>query len=146
MKLRYFLADAQGQIQKVSQAAVQDLWHGRRRAHSHGHAPVTEMRLVTVVCDDALLPTKLFLLRLPLTDGWFTQENRLSLQVTFRPECVTADEAFRHHTTGWPSDFFQQLAIVLDVPLTSLQVPLGVGGPLLTAAAMRGQALRYFAR
>jgi hypothetical protein len=127
---------------------VLGLWHGERRAHALEIAPVTEMRLVSVVCDDKLLPIKVFLLRLPLTDGWFTRENRLRLALFFRPDCVTTDEALRHHTEGWPSDFFPQLAVVLDVSVASLQVPLGIGGPLLMAAALRTtphQALRYFA-
>ena len=147
MKLRYFLVDANGQIRKVSQSAVLGLWHAQRRAHGTGAAPVTEMRLISVVCDDRLVPTKLFLLRLPLTNGWFTPENRLALELFFRQECVTAEEALQHHTEGWPSDFFRQLAVVLDVPVTSLQVPLGIGGPLLMAASLRTtprQALRYF--
>ena len=51
-----------------------------------------------------------------------------------------------HHTEGWPIDFFKQLAVVLDVTRKDLDVPLGIGGPLLMAAALKlspKQALRY---
>jgi hypothetical protein len=38
------------------------------------------------------------------------------------------------------------LAVALDVPVAALQVPLGVGGPLFLAVALRvmpRQAIRY---
>jgi hypothetical protein len=125
---------------------VQGLWQGCRRADALGCPAANELRLVSVVCDEDLLPTRIYLLRLPLTNGRFTEENRLTLQLFSVPDCVTPDEMVRHHTEGWPGDFFRQLAVVLDVSVANLQVPLGVGGPLLTAAAMRvtpQQALRY---
>jgi hypothetical protein len=146
MKLRYFVVDHEGQLQKAAQAGVQGLWEGRRRAKALGCRAAHELRLVSVVCDEDLLPTKVYVLRLPLTGGWFTEENRLTLQLFAMPDSVTPGEMLQHHTEGWPADFFRQLAVVLDVPLASLHVPLGVGGPLFTAAAMRvtpQQALRY---
>jgi hypothetical protein len=44
---------------------------------------------------------------------------------------------FLHHSEGWPFDFFTQLAVALDVPRQQLDVPFGIGGPLLVAAALR---------
>jgi hypothetical protein len=44
---------------------------------------------------------------------------------------------FAHHSDGWPPDFFTQLAVALDVPRSNLDVPFGIGGPLLVAAALR---------
>jgi hypothetical protein len=146
MKLRYFVVDDRGQLQRASQVGVQRLWEGCRRAAALGCSGANELHLVSVLCDEDLLPTKVYVLRLPLTDGWFTAENRLILQLFAMPDCVTPGEMLQHHTEGWPADFFRQLAVALDVPLASLQVPLGVGGPLFTAAAMRvtpQQALRY---
>ena len=145
MKLRYFIVNHQGRLHKVAQARVQALWEGRG-AESFGFPAAHELRLVSVVCDDDLLPTKVYVLRLPLTDGRFTEEDRLTLRLFSMPDCVTPGEAARHHTEGWPADFFRQLAVALDVPVAGLHVPLGVGGPLFTAAAMRvtpQQALRY---
>src|SRR5207302_5014789 len=79
MKLRYFVVDARGQLRKASQAWVRELWEGRRRASDLGCPSGNELRLVSVVCDDALLPQRLYLLRLPLTEGKFTEESRLTL-------------------------------------------------------------------
>jgi hypothetical protein len=62
------------------------------------------------------------------------------------PSRVTAHEMFVHHSEGWPRDFFRQMAVALDVPKAFFDVPLGIGGPLLMAAAMRvppREAVRY---
>jgi hypothetical protein len=146
MKLRYLVVDPCGQLRKVSKAAVEGLWRGCYRADQLGGAVANELRLVSVLCDRHLLPRKVFLLRLPLSDGWFTEANLLTLRIFSRPDCVTPKEVIGHHTAGWPANFFRQLAVVLDVPLTGLSVPLGIGGPLFTAAKMRvtlQQAVRY---
>ncbi len=146
MKLRYFVIDASGQLRKASQAAVRGLWEARRGANALAGPADNELRLVSVVCNADLLPRKLYVLRLPLVAGVFTEESYLTLHAFGRPDCVTPAELVRHHTAGWPPDFFRQLAVALDVPTTALDVPLGVGGPLLLAAAFRvtlQQALRY---
>jgi len=146
MKLRYFVLDSAGQLRKASRAAVEGLWHGCHRSDALGCSPANELRLVSVVCDNNLLPRKVYLLRLPLTDGRFTAENYLTLQLYAMPDCVTAGEVIRHHGQGWPRDFLRQLAVLIDVPLARLHLPLRVGGPLITAAALRvspRQALRY---
>ena len=146
MKLRYFVLGRDGQLRKASQAAVEGLWEGADRADALGCAGDNELRLVSAVCDDDLLPQKIYLLRLPLTRGVFTPENYLTLQLFTMPDCVTPLEALRHHGEGWPPGFLRQLAVALDVPLAFLRVPFHVGGPLFTAAALRvspRQALRY---
>ena len=146
MKLYYFVVDARAQLRRVSDAELRGLWQGRRTAAALGCPTGNELRLVSVLCDDDLLPQKIFLLRLPLSAGRFTRENYLTLQIFSRPDCVTPREVIAHHTAGWPSDFFRQLAVALDVPRKDLDVPLGIGGPLLTAAALKlspKQALRY---
>jgi hypothetical protein len=146
MKLRYMVIDERGQLRKVSQSAVKGLWEGRRRAETLGCPSCNELRLVSVVCDDDLLPQRIYLLRLPLMQGKFTEESYLTLQLFARPDCVTPNELARHHMAGWPLDFYRQLAVLLDVPISSLNLPLGVGGPLFLAAALRltpRQALRY---
>lgn len=125
---------------------MQALWRGRVRADTLGCPIGQEVRLVSVVCDHCLLPKRVYLLRLPLTEGRFTAENYRTLHLFSQPDCVTPREATDHHIEGWPGDFFQQLAVALDVPVAGLDVPLGIGGPLFLAAAMRvspRQALRY---
>jgi hypothetical protein len=137
MKLRYFAVDGSGQLRKISKAGIEGLWRGHYRADQLGCEAGSELRLVSVLCDRHLLPRKIYLLRLPLSDGWFTEANLLTLRIFSRPDCVTPREVITHHTAGWPTDFFRQLAVVLDVPLAGLSVPLGIGGPLFTAAKLR---------
>ena len=146
MKLRYYVVDQGGQLRKVRRAAVEGLWEGGRRAEELGCSDQSELRLVSVVCDKDLLPQRIFLLRLPLTQGQFTQENYLTLQIYTMPDCVTPREVAQHHGGGWPNDLLKQLAVAADVPLARLRVPIRVGGPLLLAAALKvspTQALRY---
>ena len=146
MKLRYLVVDGDNRLCLVRRRDVEALWKGRRHATDLGCLAGSELRLVSALCDERLVPHKIFLLRLPLTHGEFTRENWLTLRIFSMPDCVTPREVIEHHTAGWPRDFFTQLAVALDVPRRMLDVPLGVGGPLLTAAAMRvtpKQALKY---
>ncbi len=146
MKLRYLGVDRRGQLTLVRRAWVEALWRGEARAAALGCGTAGELRLVSVLCDDRLLPEKIYLLRLPLTGGIFTRENYRTLRSFSMPSRVTARELFHHHTGGWPNDFFRQLAVALDVPRAALDVPLGIGGPLLMAAALRvppRQAVRF---
>jgi hypothetical protein len=55
----------------------------------------------------------------------FTAESYLLLQAFTRSDCVTPQEAIAHHTEGWPPNFFQQLAVALDIPVAGLKVPFG---------------------
>jgi len=146
MKLRYLVVDGDNRLCLVRRRDVDAFWQGSRQDTDFGCLAVSELRLVSALCDERLVPHKIFLLRLPLTHGEFTRENWLTLRIFSMPDCVTPREVIEHHTAGWPRDFFTQLAVALDVPRPMLDVPLGIGGPLLTAAAMRvtpKQALKY---
>jgi len=146
MKLRYFVIGRNGRLRKVARAAVRRLWEGTLRADALGGARRDELRLVSVVCNGRLLPQKVYLLRVPLEHGKFTEECYLLLQAFTRPDCVTPQEVIAHHTEGWPPSFFKQLAVALDVPVAGLEVPFSVGGPLFLAAARPvtpRQALRF---
>ena len=146
MKLRYLFVDRHGQLTVIRRRRVEALWQGRLSVDALNGADPTELRLVSVLSDDRLVPRKIFLLRLPLTGGYFTRANYRTLRSFSMPSRVTAHEMFVHHSGGWPSDFFPQLAVALDVPKAFLDVPLGIGGPLLMAAAMRvppREAVRY---
>lgn len=149
MKLRYFVIDKSGQLLKACPRAIYSLWKGTLRADALGCALRDDLRLVSVVCSDKLLPRKVYLLRLPLNQGRFTEESYFVLQAFTRTDCVTPQEAIDHHTDGWPANFFAQLAIALDVPIAGLDVPFAVGGPLFLAAALHvtpQQALRHLHR
>lgn len=146
MKLRYLLVDCHGQLTVVRRTDVEALWQGRLGAARLNGPDLHELRLASVLCDSGLVPKKIYLLRLPLTGGIFTRDNYRTLRSFSMPSRVTAHEMFVHHSAGWPSDFFQQMAVALDVPTAFLNVPLGIGGPLLMAAAMRvppREAVRY---
>jgi hypothetical protein len=146
MTLRYFIADPYGHLLQVRRTWVEALWRGRRPVRTQDGRPAGELRLVSVLCDARLVPAKIYLLRLPLSGGRCTRENRRALRSFSMPSRVTAREVFHYHSEGWPRDFFAQLAVALDVPRSFLDVPLGIGGPLLMAAALRlppRQAMRY---
>jgi hypothetical protein len=146
MKLRYLYVDRQGQLTMIRRKQVEALWQGDLGADALHGPDRTELRLVSLLCDGRLLPQKIFLLRLPLTDGYFTRANYRTLRSFSMPSRVTAREMFVHHSDGWPADFFSQLAVALDVPKVFLDVPLGIGGPLMKAAALGvppREAVRY---
>ena len=137
MKLRYYVVDRRGTLQRARHGRIQELWDGKCRSDALGVANDHELRLVTAVCDDDLTPQKLYLLRLPLTGGKFTEEDYLTLRIFTMPDCVTPREVIDHHGRGWPADLYRQLAVALDVPVASLKVPVRIGGPLMLAAALR---------
>ena len=146
MKLRYLIVDQAGQLVLTPRAHINALWNGDIPADLLGSESLTELRLVSVITDAKLRPRKIYLLRVPLSKGEFRKENYLTLKIFTRSDCVTPREVVQHHTEGWPKDFFEQLAVALDVPRRDLSIPLGIGGPLLTAAAMSvtpKQAMRY---
>ncbi len=146
MKLRYLYIDANQQLQKISRKKVEAIWEGSLCADQLPAGTLNELRLVSVICDSRLNPRKLFVLRLPLLEGQFTVESYMTLQLFSRPEHVTPKEAFDHHTAGWPKSFFEQLAVVMDTPRKDLNIPVGVGGPLFLAAALKispREAVRY---
>jgi hypothetical protein len=146
MKLRYFVVDAQGTVRKARREAVEAVWEGKHGADALGCPAGSELRVISVLCDGRLLPQRVYLLRLPLMAGRFTEASYLTLRAFARPDCVTPAEMQGHHSAGWPADLPRQLAIALDVPLATLNVPLGVGGPLFEAARLRvtpRQALRH---
>jgi hypothetical protein len=146
MKLRYLIVDSNNQLKLIRRDEIEAIWRGRVHVSQYGCDDLTELRLISVVCDKDILPERIYLLRIALTDGYFTRRNYRSLRSFAMPSRVTAQEMFQHHSEGWPRDFFTQLAVALDVPRADLDVPFGIGGPLLIAAALRispKSAVRY---
>ena len=130
----------------MRRSQIEAIWQGTASAVDLGVSDSGELRLVSALLDKHLNPRKVYLLRLPLTAGYFTRRNYRTLRSFSMPQRVTAHELFQHHSEGWPSDFFTQLAVALDVPRAELEVPLGIGGPLLMAAALHlppAKTLRY---
>lgn len=137
MKLRYLIVDGNNQLTLIRKNEVEAIWRGESCVSAFGCTDLTELRLISVVCDRRLLPQRIFLLRMGLTDGYFTRRNYRTLRSFTMPSRVTVQEAFHHHSDGWPTDFFTQMAVALDVPRAMLDVPFGIGGPLLIAAALQ---------
>jgi hypothetical protein len=137
MRMQYLLVDGNNQLRLIHREHVEAIWRGRVSVHEFGCTDPTELRLISVLCNKRLLPQRIFLLRMALTSGYFTRRNYKTLRSFAMPSRVTAREMFLHHSEGWPCDFFTQLAVALDVPRHQLDVPFGIGGPLLVAAALR---------
>jgi hypothetical protein len=146
MKLRYLVIDQHNQLRFIHRDEVEAVFRGQTHVSELGCGDLTELRLVSVVYGRRLLPQRIYLMRMTLTDGYFTQRNYRTLRTFTLRQHVTLREAFQHHSEGWPCDFFMQLAIALDVTRAMLDVPFGVGGPLMIAAALKispNSALRY---
>ena len=134
MKIRHFVLDGCGRLCKLGRRAVHEILSGRLSLRAFHPELARELALVSVVCDDDLVPERAYLLRVPLTDGTFTPSDRLVLRAFTRPDCVTPGEAVRHHLSNWPDDLIRQLAVALDVPVAGLDEVLDVGGPALVSA------------
>src|SRR5437763_12289962 len=87
MKLRYLIVDRQGRLMLAQRALVEALWEGVVPAQMLGSDDTNELRLVSVLSDKKLLPRKIYLLRVPLTNGEFRKENYLTLRIFSRPDC-----------------------------------------------------------
>jgi hypothetical protein len=136
--LRYFVLDADGQLRKARPKRVEATLDGRMSSADLGCPGVRSLFLATVVCDAALLPRAVYLLRVPLTHGRFTASDELTLRTLASPSCVTPHEAATHHGAGWPQDLVRQFAVALDVPVSGMAVPFAAGGPVLDAVVRRG--------
>jgi hypothetical protein len=146
MKLRYLIIDKNNQLRFIHRQEVEAVFRGDAHVAELGCGHLSELRLVSVVYGPRLLPQRIYLMRMMLTNGYFTRRNYRTLRSFTLREHVTLREAFQHHSEGWPCDFFVQLAIALDVTRGMLDVPFGVGGPLMIAAALKispNSALRY---
>ena len=69
MKLRYLIVDNQNQLKLIRRDEVEAVWRGQVPASEIGCTDLTELRLVSVVCDNDTLPERIYLLRIALTDG-----------------------------------------------------------------------------
>ncbi len=136
MKMRYLFVDESEQLRLVSRRDIEAIWRGEISAVDIGCSNRTELRLVSAFCDSRLIPRRIYLMRMPLTDSCFTRTDCRVLRSFMMRNRVTANEMFEHHSDGWPRDFFSQLAVALDVPCKMLEVPFGIGGPLMLAAAL----------
>lgn len=131
MQVRYFVVDAEGRLFQARKKLVEEVWRGRRTADELGCLVHDELRLITVVCDEKLLPRMTFFLRVELRHGRPTDRSRIEAYeaMTHSSGRRYDHPAARKQFEGWPPDWRSQLGVALDVPICQLQ-RVGLGGPL----------------
>lgn len=148
MQLHYFIVDQREQLHKVPRDDVERLWRNEISAERLTIRLGDELRLVSVLCDEDLLPKISFFSRLRLRRGKITDESRIEAYEAMS----TADRrrydrpSAQRQFAGWPSDWQTQLAVALDVPVQQLR-RIGLGGPLLMSdlwGISVEQILEYF--
>ncbi|HUG93470.1 MAG TPA: hypothetical protein VML55_21705 [Planctomycetaceae bacterium] len=132
MQLCYFVIDQHRTLHRVSREAVEGLW---RNEHAAGVLDLPlggELRLVTVLVDENLLPVVCYFARFRLRGGLITAESKHEAYdaMTARHQRRYDHPAAQRQFAGWPGDWQRQLAVALDVPAAQLR-KLGLGGPLL---------------
>ena len=128
MQLKYFVVDADERLWQVSRYTVEDLWKNHATSDEFDFNLDEELRLITVLCNERLLPIVTFFVHLELEQGRITDESRVEAFEAMggRDDVTSAKRQF----FGWPDDWPHQLAVALDVPISHFR-KVGVGGPLL---------------
>src|SRR5262245_45506046 len=99
MKIRYLIVDAQQQLSFIARDQVEAVCRGNLHVSELGCGDLSEMRIISVVSDpERLLPKRIYLMRMSLTDGYFTRRNYRTLRSFTMREHVTLREAFHHHS------------------------------------------------
>lgn len=134
MQLRYFVIDKDGRLHKAYRATIERIWSGHRPANRLRCPLGDNLRIVTALCDENLIPQVIFLLRLGLSDGRVTDAARQLAYMTVTSVMAKNGEdseksAFEYQVAGWPEDWQSQLAIALDTPVSALD-RIAIGGPL----------------
>lgn len=162
MRVRYFLVEESGEVQRAAQAAVEGAWEASRPLDDL--AGQRNVGIVTVLCDDSYRPIQCFMTRVQVVDGRITDESRDQAHHAWfllRPPIPIpgTPSAPREDPRSHPSVVFQlsnwpptdhlrrQLAIALDVPLELVPDDLYIGGPLIAALQCDitiRQAMTYF--
>ena len=133
MLLNYFVVDTDHQLRRVERELVEEVWCGARSTDELGHDIGDQLRVVSVLSDDAdLQPQICFFVRAEVRDGSVTDQSRIDAYEAMTVHQKRAEDTFpdSEQFEGWPDDWQRQLAIALDVPAIQLQ-RVGVGGPLL---------------
>jgi len=132
MNLVYFVIDEENQLRRVETEAVEGVWEGRMGTSALGYELPDELRLVSILIDDDLNPIVCFFLRLDLDGEEITDETRLDAYeaVTARHQQQLSHPAAQRQLQGWPTNWPQQLAVALDVPVMEIN-RIAIGGPLL---------------
>ncbi|MBW3540859.1 MAG: hypothetical protein KY476_11360 [Planctomycetes bacterium] len=134
MDLAYFVFDADGVLHRVRPNRIEAVWKGRSPAEAVGVRLDDELRLISALRDERLMPVVCYFVRLELEDGYITDDSRCDAYeaMTARNRRRYDHPAARRQFEGWPADWPRQLAVALDVAVDKLR-RLGLGGPLLMA-------------
>lgn len=148
MLIRYFVADQSNTLWRVPAEDVERLWRGESTIRELKLTIGSELRIVTVLCDDRLLPRICFFARLELEDGAIDYQSRVDVYEAVGNRYARRYDhpAAKRQFAGWPSDWQRQLAVALDIPAKQLQ-RIGVGGPLVMAdlwGISMDKVLEYF--
>ena len=132
MQLCYFVIDQRGILHRAAREIVEGLWRDRHTAGLLDVPLGNELRLITVLVDENLLPVVCYFACFRLKHGLITAESRHEAYdaMTARHQRRYDHPAAQKQFTGWPPDWQRQLAVALDVPAAQLK-KLGLGGPLL---------------
>ena len=103
MQLKYFVVDADERLWQVSRYTVEDLWKNHATSDEFDFNLEEELRLITVLCDERLLPVVTFFVHLQLEQGRITDESRVEAFEAMgnRDDVTSAKRQF----FGWPDDW-----------------------------------------
>lgn len=149
MRRRYFVLDSEQQLRKASQAVIEGLWRGERNADALQIPLGSDLRILTVLCDDDLGAKGCYVLRVELAEGRITDESHRAAceAVVLNADWGPHHPAVQYHFEGWPTDWQRQVAIAFDAHPRDIG-QIGIGGPLpiseVVGISIR-ESLRYFA-
>jgi len=155
MKVRYFHVDEADRVHKVAQRHMVAAWQGDRPWD--GSRGLRDLRIVTILCREGLIPIRSFLFRAATEDGWITESSRREVMQTRLS--LLPDPLVKEHRPApnplldaqfadWPDleELIQQLAVAIDVPVSAIPA-IYWGGPLITATQLSltvPAALEYY--
>lgn len=153
MQLRYFVMDKTGRLHRVERPVVEAVWSGQRTVDKFRFHVGDNLRIISTLCDDDLVPQVVFLLRLAVTDGKIDDAARQVAYSTVTSVMNNNGEdtdksAFEFQVAGWPIDWQRQLAVALDTPVDTLG-RIAIGGPLPVSDLMGvsvTDSLQFFVR
>jgi hypothetical protein len=133
----FFSFDDEHGLFKLDQERVEGAWLHWAEWEWDAKPEPCDLPILTVIYDQTHAMHGCYFLRVQVQNGYFVAESqrhacdvttRVNLQRTQRQETDTEDS--RRQTEGWPEDWREQLAYLMDVNEDSFE-DFGVGGPLV---------------
>ena len=132
MDISYFIVDSDTSLQRTASEVVEGLWKKQVRTDELDYDVSDDFRLISVLCDENLLPIICYFARLTIHDGIITDNSKIEAfeAMSDRKKNRNDSPAAHWQLAGWPRNWQHQLAVALDVPANQL-TKIGLGGPLL---------------